>query len=226
MRGYKVLAIDLDAQGNTTFTLGADRGGPSALGVLLGEISAADAIQATPYCDLIAGSTSLSGADGFITQTGKEYRLKEALAPIAARYDYIVIDTPPALGIATANALTAADRVIIPAQADLYCLQGIADLGATIDPIRRYCNPALDIAGILLTRYNSRSAFAKEIAELAGELAGNLGSRVFDATIREAIAIRKAQAVQRSIFDYDPKGNAAADYNRFIDELLERSIEH
>ena len=222
MRGFKVLAIDLDAQGNTSFTFRAERDGPAALGVLLGEITAEDAIQHTPYCDIIAGNKALAGADAFISQTGKEYRLREALASIAGRYDYIVIDTPPALGIATVNALTAADRVIIPAQADLYCLQGIADLGGTIDPIKRYCNPALEISGVLLTRYNSRSAFAREIAELAAELAGNIGSRVFDTTIREGIAVRKAQAAQTSIYAYSPRSHAAEDYMQFIDELLQK----
>ncbi len=220
LKGYKVLAVDLDAQGNTTFSLGAKKDGATALGVLLGEVTPADAIQPTQYADVIAGSKALAGADACITETGKEYRLKEALEQIKGSYDYIVIDTPPALGILTVNALTAADSVIIPAQADIYSLQGIADLAETIKPVKKYCNPALTIEGILFTRYSSRSAFNKELAELATELAANLGTRVFNTTIREAIAVKKAQAAQQSLFDYDPKAKITEDYKALVEELL------
>ena len=164
--------------------------------------------------------TALAGADAFLTEIGKEYKLKEALEQVGGGYDYIVIDTPPALGILTINALTACDSVIIPAQADIYSLQGIADLADTIKQIKKYCNPALTIEGILFTRYSSRSAFNKELAELAGELAAKLGTRVFTTTIREAVAVKKAQAVQQSVFEYEPRAKVTEDYRAFIEELL------
>lgn len=220
LKGYRVLTVDLDPQGNTSFTMGASKDGATALGVLLEEVKPADAIQATKYGAVIAGSKALAGADAYLTEIGKEYKLKEALEQVKADYDYIVIDTPPALGILTTNALTACNSVIIPAQADIYSLQGIADLADTIKPVKKYCNPALKIEGILFTRYSSRSAFNKELAELAGELAANLGTRVFNTMIREAVAVKKAQAVQQSVFEYEPRAKVTEDYRAFIEELL------
>jgi len=219
LKGYKVLTVDMDPQGNTTFTLGAKRDGPTALGILLREAKAEDAIQHTRYGDVIAGNRALAGADAYLTEAGKEYRLKEALEPVSCNYDYIVIDTPPALGVLTTNALTACTSVIIPAQADIYSLQGIADLADTISPVRKYCNPGLQIEGILFTRYSSRSAFSKELAGLAGELAANLNTKVFSTTIREAVAVKKAQAVQQTLFDYDPKAKVTEDYKALVEEL-------
>ena len=220
LKGYKVLTIDLDPQGNTSFTLGASKDGATALGVLLGEVRPGDAVQSTKYGDVIAGSRALAGADAYLTDIGKEYKLREALEHISGGYDFILIDTPPALGILTTNALTACDSVIIPAQADIFSLQGIADLADTINPVKRYCNPELSIEGILFTRYSSRSAFNNELAELAEELATNLGTRVFETKIREAVAVKKAQAVQQSLFEYDPKAKVTEDYSAFIEELI------
>lgn len=220
LKGYKVLGVDLDGQGNTTFSLGASKDGATALGVLLGEVKPEDAIQHTKYGDIIAGNKALSGADIYITETGKEYRLREALEGLKASYDYIVIDTPPALGIIVTNALTACDSVIIPAEATIYSLQGIGDLVETIKPVRKYCNPSLKIEGILFTRYTSRSVFSKELVGLADELAANLGTKVFRSTIRQGISIQKAQALQQSIYDYDPKSKVAEDYRNFVEEII------
>jgi len=128
LKGYKTLAIDLDAQGNLTYSTGATTEGATALGILTGEVKAKEAIQQTKSGDIIASNKALAGADAFISDTGKEYRLKEALETISGDYDYIIIDTPPALGILTINALTACDSVIIPAQADIYSIQGIEQL--------------------------------------------------------------------------------------------------
>ena len=173
-----------------------------------------------PSGDIIPASKALAGADAFIADTGKEYRLKEAIEPIKPLYDYIIIDTPPALGILTINALTAANSVIIPAQADIYSLQGIEQLNETIKPVKKYCNPDLAIEGILLTRYNARSILSREVAELAEQLAAKLNTKLFTARIREAIAVKEAQISQQSLYSYSPKGNATIDYLQFIDELL------
>lgn len=220
LKGFKALAIDLDAQGNLSYTAGAKTDGATALGVLTGEVKAADAIQHTASGDIIASSKALSGADAFITDTGKEYKLKEALESLKGRYDYIIIDTPPALGILTVNALTACDSVIIPAQADIYSLQGIEQLAETMKPVKKYCNPGLKIEGILLTRYSSRSVLSRDIAELADQLADRLGTRLFKATIREAVSIREAQISQQSLYAYAPAAKVTEDYTRFIEELL------
>ena len=220
LKGFATLLVDLDPQGNLSYTAGAKTYGATALGVLTGEVKARDAIQHTPSGDIIAASRALSGADAFITDTGKEYRLKEALLPLHARYDYVIIDTPPALGILTINALTAADSVIIPAQADIYSLQGVEQLAETMQPVKKYCNPALRIDGILLTRFSPRSVLSREVAEMAEQLAAKLGTRLYRATIREAIAVKEAQISQQTLYRYAPKAKVTEDYTAFINELL------
>lgn len=220
LKGYKTLSIDLDAQANLTYTAGAKTTGSTALGVLTGEVKVEDAIQHTDSGDIIAANKALAGADAFIADTGKEYRLKEALDSVKAAYDYIIIDTPPALGILTINALTACDSVIIPAQADIYSLQGIEQLAETMKPVKKYCNPALKIEGILLTRYSPRSVLSREVAELAEQLAARLGTKVFKATIREAIAVKEAQISQQTLYQYAPKAKVTEDYTALIEELI------
>lgn len=219
-KGLPVLAIDLDSQCNMTYTMGAQPGGATALEVLTGDAAIRDAVRRTDSGDLIPGSKALAGADAFITDTGKEYRLREALEPVKGEYGFIVIDTPPALGILTINALTACDSVIIPAQADIYSLQGIEQLAKTMEPVKKYCNPALTVEGILLTRYSPRAVLSREVAELAEQLAGKLGSKLFKATIREAIAVKEAQISRQSLWSYAPKAKVTEDYSRFIAEVL------
>ena len=224
LRGNKVLFVDLDAQGNLSYALGADATGltgRSALEVLQGVTSAADAIQHTPQGDIIASSPALAGADTTITATGKEYRLAEALEPIAGNYDYIILDTPPSLGILTINALTAAAEAVIPAQADMFSLQGIGQLWQTIQAIRKYCNPGLKIAGILLTRYNGRAVISREVKEMLSQTAAQMKTKVYSSRIRECTALKEAVAVKKDIYSYAPRSNAAMDYSAFIDELLE-----
>lgn len=223
LRGYKVLYADLDAQGNLSHTMKADTSGLTALDVLTQQATAAEVIQHTALGDIIPASPALAGADAVITATGKEYRLREALEPVKGSYDYIVIDTPPALGVLTINALTACHSAVIPAQADIYSLQGINQLYTTIDTVRKYCNPSLSIKGILLTRYSARSILSRELAEVIEQTAQRFNTQLFSTPIRETVAVREAQASQQDIYSYAPKSNAAADYTAFVAELLERS---
>lgn len=223
-KGYKTLAIDLDAQGSLTNTARAEngKGQLTALSVLTREATAQEAIQHTQDGDIIAASRKLAGADKIITDTGKEYQLKEAIQDIKACYDYIIIDTPPALGILTINALTAADSVIIPAFADAYSLQGIDQLMDTITPVKQYCNQALTIAGILLTRHNPRTVLSRDIETYLKDTAKKLNTRVFKATIREAVTIKEAQLKRQSIFKYAPIANVTFDYLNFISEITDQ----
>lgn len=220
LRGYKVLFVDLDPQGNLSYIMQADAERPSAYEILTGRAGTAAAIQTTAGGDIVSASSDLSGADMELNRTGKEYRLKEALQPVSDNYDYIVIDTPPALGILTINALTAADRLIIPAQAEIFSLQGIGQLSGTINAVKTYCNPALQIDGILLTRHSGRAVLSRDMAEMIADTAAQIGTSVYKAVIREGIAIKEAQANRESIFSYSPRSNAAADYTAFIDEFL------
>ena len=224
LRGQRVLFIDLDAQGNLSYTLGADATGltgRSAFEVLQGATSATEAIQHTPLGDIIASSPALAAADTTLTAVGKEYRLREALEALGDAYDRIILDTPPSLGILTVNALTAADSLIIPAQADMYSLQGIGQLWQTIQTIRRYCNPRLAIEGVLLTRYNGRAVISRDLSDMLEQTAAQMGTKVFKARIRECTALKEAVAVKTDIYTYAPRSNAAADYSAFIGELLE-----
>ena len=221
LRGFKTLFIDLDAQGNLTYTLEATIQDKNVLEVLQAPKTIKERIQCTKHGDIVASSPSLAGADTLITQTGKEYRLREALEVIAGEYDYCIIDTPPALGILTINALTACTGLIIPSQADTYSLQGISQLSSTIEAVRRYCNSALSIMGVVLTRFNGRSIIRREVAEMLERTAEQLHTKLYKARIRECTAIVEAQAMRQSIYEYALKSNAAADYEALVNEILE-----
>jgi chromosome partitioning protein len=200
-RGYNVLYIDLDSQSNLTFAVGAENSGYSSLELLTGKATAAQIIQETEQADIIPASPDLAGADAAITGTGKEYRLQEAIEPVKEKYDYIIIDTPAQLGTLTINALTAASSALIPVQAEIYSLQGIGLLNDAIGAVRKYCNRALTIAGILITRYNGRAVLSKDMRENLEEIAQQLNTRLFNTAIRECISIKEAQA-QHDIYIY------------------------
>lgn len=221
LKGYSVLYVDLDAQGNLSYTLNARTQGYNSMGVLQRPETIRDEIQHTEQGDIVASSPSLAGADTVITETGKEYRLREALEHISGDYDYCIIDTPPALGILTVNALTACQGAIIPAQADIYSLQGISQLHSTIQTVKRYCNRDLSVIGIVLTRYSSRSIISREVAEMIDQTAEQLNTKLFKTKIRECTALKEAQATKQDIFSYAPKSNASADYKALVAEILE-----
>lgn len=220
LKGYSVLYVDLDAQGNLSYTMGADTQGYNAMGVLQRPETAKAEVQHTDQGDIIASSPALAGADAVITETGKEYRLKEALESLSGLYDYCIIDTPPALGILTVNALTACSGVIIPAQADIYSLQGISQLNNTLQTVKRYCNPELSILGIVLTRYNGRAIIRREVAEMLEQTARGLNTKLYNSRIRECTALVEAQATKQNIYSYAPRSNAAADYKALVAEIL------
>lgn len=221
----KVLYIDTDAQGNLSRTMEADSSGMSgadALEVLTGRAGIREAIQHTPHGDIVASSPALSGSDRepTLSKVGREYRLRKALEAVSGDYGYCIIDTPPALSIITVNALTAADRVIIPAQADDYSLEALSRLRETIETVKAYCNPSLQVDGILLTRYNGRAVISRDIADMMQEEASALHTRIYSTQIRECTAVKEAQAVREDIFSYAPRSNAAKDYRSMIAEMI------
>lgn len=220
-KGYKVLFVDLDSQANLSYAIGADSSNLSTVDILTGEAAAQEAIQHTAQGDIIAGSEALAGADAFLTDTGKEYRLKEALQPLLEEYDYIIIDTPAALNVLTVNALTASTNGIIPVQADLFSLQGIGLLYKAIDRIKKYCNHDFYIDGILLTRYNGRAIISQDMRDNLEEMARQLQTKLYKVPVRECIAVKEAQAQQTDIFSYAPRSNAATDYMALVEEYLQ-----
>ncbi|MBQ7608584.1 MAG: ParA family protein [Desulfovibrionaceae bacterium] len=224
IKEYAVLTIDLDPQGNTSYTAGVKTEGvATVLEVLTGDAPAEDAIQHIEGGgDIIASNRALAGADVFIVGKGKEYKLKLALQAINGKYDFIVLDTPPALGILTANALAACDSAIIPAQADIFSLHGIEQLSTTIKTVKKFVNNKLRIEGILLTRYSPRSILSREVAEMAESLAKKLGTKLFKTRIREGIAVKEAQISRKSLYCYAPKAKVTEDYRCFVDEVLSK----
>lgn len=222
LRGFKTLLIDFDSQGNLSQSCGADMGAPSAAQLLRREISAPEAVQPIKgNLDLIRSGASLARADIDVTETGKEYRLKEALAELLPVYDFVVIDTPPALGVLTVNALTAADRLIVPALADYFSLKALEDLQSLVEMVRRYTNPDLITDGILITR-QERSIHSRELSEIIAETAESFQTQLYEARISKGVAANEAQTAHRDIFDYAPHSKVAAAYNLFVCEVLER----
>lgn len=219
--GKKVLFVDLDPQGNLSCTMQAKTGKSSSYEVITNRSTAKKSIQHTDHGDIIPASPQLSGTDLEVIQTGKEYRIKEALTPLRHMYDFVIIDTPPALGTLTINALTAASGVIIPVQAETYSIQGIAQLFSTIDVIRNYCNPRLSVEGILLTRYSRRAILSRDMADTIENTARHLGTKMFRTAIREGIAVKEAQALRVPLLHYAPESNPARDYEQFVAEYLE-----
>lgn len=217
----KVLLIDLDPQENLTFTVtGQVNFKESIFDLLVGDIDINQAIHHIGKMDIIPSSQALSIISKYLDEGEKENTLKNRLKALKENYDFIIIDTPPALGNLTVNALTGSDETIITAQADIFSLQGIGQLAQSINAIKEYSNPKLEIKGILLTRYNKRSILTKDMTENIQEIAENLGTKVFNAKIRECIAIKESQAMNQDIFSYSPRSNGAKDYNDLVKEYL------
>jgi chromosome partitioning protein len=224
-KGYRVLCVDLDPQSNLSFSSGAETEDcPTIYEILKGEAKTSFSIQKMPSFDIISSNILLSGIELEFTQTGREFLLKEALASVADKYDYIFIDTPPALSILTVNAFTASDYVIIPMLADIFSLQGIAQLAETIERVKKYCNPNLKVEGIVLTKYNKRTILGREIKGTAELIAEKLDTSIFKSTIRSSVAIMEAQTNQQDIYNYSPNNAVAQDYMDLVEELIERGL--
>ena len=222
LKGYKTLLIDLDPQSNLTIATGASREDVLTTYELLNKDIRADVKKAIQpirdNLDIIPASNKLSEIADHLPKIGRYDVLKKALEPIISEYKVIVLDTPPALSDLTLNAFMVAKKVVVPAQADLFSLEAIKELSGTIEAVRDY-NQELEVAGILLTRYQPRSILTQELTELIEDTAKSLNTKVFKRAIREAVAIKEAQAMHQDIFTYAPKSKVAGDYEAFIKEL-------
>ncbi len=222
MTGYKTLLIDTDGQANISLVCNKKNKGLVNIYDVLDTDHKAPIEEAITHIkdnlDLIPAASSIN--DIKLPQIGRYTQLKKALKPILDSYDYIVLDTPPALGDMLLNALTVATKVVVPAQADLYSLDAITELAETINAVKEELNPGLKVAGLLLTRYQSRAIITKEITESLEETAGILNTRLFDVRIRECVAIKESIVMHTDIFDYDMSCNGAADYKAFCNELF------
>lgn len=219
-QGKSVLAVDCDPQANFTFALGGDPAGSGLYAVLTDQAHAADVVQRTPQAALIAAGLNLAAAEQVIAnKPGRDFILREALREISAGYDLIIIDTPPDLNSILINALSASDAVLLPMQANSFSIMGLYQMRETISQVKRYCNPGLTVAGIVLTKYKPRQTLANDLRESIVHLAEEMGTKVFDTFIREGVAVEQAQALQQPLFDYAPNSNPAKDYAALFAEM-------
>ena len=218
--GKKVLGIDLDPQGNLSFSLGAQaEDNYTVYDVFKGNCDIEDAVQHGEICDVIPSNILLSGVELELTGVGREYILREQLDEIRDRYDYIILDTPPALSVLTINAYTASDELVIPMLCEILSLQGIAQLKQTIFAVQRYYNKDLTVGGILLNKYNPRLTLTKDVEDLAQVIAAQLETKIYKNRISASVCIAEAPAHGESVITYSPKSKAALEYSAFIEEL-------
>jgi len=217
--GHRVLCIDMDPQGNLTMSQGIDPDtlDKSMYDVLVHDISIRDIVKRREI-DVACASIDLAGAEiAMSTKIGRERSLDKALKAIEGDYDFVCIDTPPSLGLLTINALTAADKVIVPVQCEYLSMRGLIQLQNTLEMIRENLNPTVDIMGILPTMVDTRTLHAKEAIEILEE---NFGDRVFGARIKKTIRFAEAPVKGMSVLKYDPTGAAAESYRDLAREVI------
>ena len=222
----RVLLVDLDAQGNATMGSGVDKHEltSSSCDVLLEEQHPDTAIVKTPEgFDLLPGNTDLTAAEiELMDEEGREQRLKRALDPLRPRYDFIIVDCPPALSLLTLNALTAADSVLVPMQCEYYALEGLSSLVRTIDALKGRLNPALEIEGVLRTMFDVRNNLANAVS---AELVEHFGDKVFRTIVPRNVRLAEAPSHGQSIVGYDRASRGAVAYLGLAGEVLRRQRE-
>src|SRR5213595_3954481 len=218
-KGQRVLLVDLDPQGNLTMSQGwnPDEIERSMFDVLVHKLPLTEIVRRHEV-DIAVSSIDLAGAElSLSSMIGRERALEKALQPALDRYDYVLIDTPPSLGLLTINALVAASGVIVPVQCEYLSLRGLVQLENTLSMIRENLNPIVEIQGILPTMYDSRTLHSREAVEILQE---NFGDLVFDTKIRKTVRYAEAPVKGTSVLKYDPSGNAAEAYRQLAKEVL------
>lgn len=219
-KGERVLLIDLDQQGSSIDMLGGSAENSTITEVIKGEMSLIQAIQQTPYTDLITADTALAGIDEYIKQERKILFLKQALKEIEDQYDFVIFDCSGELSQLNLSALMASTKVIIPALASVLSLKGIEDLNEFVDLARELGNSDLKIEGILLTQYDGRNRLSREVRAFAQELAQQLNSKLFDTPIRRTVKVEESVLSHQPIIEYDPTSTASLDYLKWTEELI------
>lgn len=223
-RGHKTLLVDLDPQGNATSGLGIDRRGLEhcVYDLLINDAPIEAVLLHTDYqqLDVIPATIQLAGAEvELVSAISRENRLRRILRPQREHYDYIFIDCPPSLGLLTINALSAADRALLPLQCEYYALEGVTQLLNTYEMIRKNLNPELEIEGVLLTMYDARTNLSSQVAE---EARNYFGRKVYDTQISRSVRLSEAPSHGLPGIIYDPKSRGAVEYQALADEFLSR----
>ena len=221
--GKQVLLVDLDPQGNSSSGLGIEKSlvNYCVYDVLLSDIPIENVIipDICPDVDIVPATINLAGAEvELVSEMSRENRLKDSLGPIRGKYDYVLIDCPPSLGLLTINALVAADKLLIPIQCEFYALEGVTKLLESMKRVKSRLNPTLDIYGVLLTMYNN-TTLSKQVAD---EVKNYFGKLVFNSFIPRNVKLSEAPSFGQPITEYDPRGKGAIAYMELAKEVINR----
>ncbi len=223
MRGRKVLIVDLDPQANSSMTyLDVRAVGKSMYEVLAGQATLDEVIQPSqvPRLDVAPSRIALAKLEAqLVGELDAHFRLKDRLDVVNGRYEYVIVDTPPALGLITVNALVAATHLLIPVQSSYFALEGTDDLLETVDRIRARANPDLKLLGAVITLYDKRTTLARDVQKAVAEV---FAGRVFETTISKSIRLEESPAHRESIFTFAPQSSGAYEYYRLCEEVIER----
>lgn len=222
--GKQVLLVDLDPQGNSSSGLGIEKSQVKncVYDILLSDIPIEDVIipDVCPGLDLVPATINLAGAEvELVSEMARENRLKDAVGSLRGKYDYVFIDCPPSLGLLTVNALVAADKLLIPIQCEFYALEGVTKLLDSMKRVKTRLNPSLDIFGVLLTMYDSRTTLSRQVVE---EVRGYFGKTVFKTMIPRTVKLSEAPSFGQPITQYDPSGKGAKTYIELAKEVITR----
>ncbi|SNU09706.1 chromosome partitioning protein [Lachnospiraceae bacterium] len=225
-KGKKVLAIDMDSQGNMTSGFGVDKDSyqKSVYDLLIGDCNLGEAmiINVIENLNLVPSSQNLSGVEvDFIDIDKPQFVLKNIIRNIRKKFDFIIIDCPPALGMLTINSLTAADTVIVPIQCEFYALEGLSQLIYTIDMIKKKLNKTLEIEGVVFTMYDSRNNLSQEVVDNVKE---NLDELIYDTIVPRNVRLAEAPSFGKPINLYDPRSTGADAYRRLADEVIKNKL--
>ena len=219
--GARVLLCDFDPQANATSGMGVSRrSGSTSYDVVIGGVSAFEAVVHTQWGDVLPSSSALAGAGvELIELKHREYRLKEALEPLRELYDYIFIDCPPSLELLTLNGLCAADQILIPVQCEYYALEGLSDLMSTMRAVKKRLNPRLTIFGVLLTMFDGRTNFSSQVAQ---EVRKHFPGKVYAAVIPRNVRLAEAPSYGEPVTSFDRHSKGAKAYLQVAQEILDR----
>lgn len=219
--GKKTLLCDFDPQANASSGMGVGRSAAhTSYDLLIRETPVEKVLVQTPFGDLLPSSSSLAGAAiELIDFEGREYRLKERLAPVVDSYDYVFIDCPPSLELLTLNGLCAAEQILIPVQCEYYALEGLSDLMSTMRAVKRRLNPRLTIFGVLLTMYDGRTNFSQQVAQ---EVRRHFPGKVFATAIPRNVRLAEAPSYGEPVTEYDRHSRGAKAYIAVAEEIVKR----
>ena len=229
-KGKKVLAIDMDPQGNMTSGLGVDKNnlGYSIYDVMCGNCNLGEALHINIFANqnlqisLLPSSRELAGAEiDFLETEDKQFILKKLIRPLRKKYDFIIIDCPPALGILTINSMTAADTIIVPIQCEFYALDGLTQLMYTIDRIKKKLNKTLEIEGVVFTMYDSRNNLSQQVVD---NVKSNLNEIIYNTLVPRNVRLAEAPSFGLPINLYDSRSAGAEAYRALAEEVIHNKL--